>query len=140
MSSTVAGRWTVRLDTESFGALEPDLERFMSDATGGDRAATLARMVIEEVVRNLIEHTPPYAIDESADVAVDVTDDAVVVVIDDSRPPFDPADGPALDVDAPLEARRPGGMGLHLIRALTDDLTYERQGERNHLRAVLLRR
>jgi len=38
---------------------------------------------------------------------------------------WDVTRAPEPDLDAPLETRRPGGFGLHLVRKVTDDLRYE---------------
>jgi anti-sigma regulatory factor (Ser/Thr protein kinase) len=130
-------RWTITLDLASLAAIEDDVRRFLVDAGVDGRAAFTAQLVVEEIVRNLVEHTPPYAAHETAEVRIAVGPATVTVVIEDARPPFSPFDGPALDVTAPLEDRRAGGMGLHLVRELTDELTYERAGERNRLVAVI---
>ena len=137
MPSTAS--WSVRLGVDAFGAVEPQIDKFLIDQTVDSRAAYVTRLVIEEIVRNLIEHTPPYASDEEVSVQIDVESAVVRVVIEDARPPFNPVDAPRLDVDAPLGARRAGGMGLHLVRNLTDELTYERDGDRNRLTAAVAR-
>lgn len=38
---------------------------------------------------------------------------------------FDPRDAPPPDVDAPLEARSPGGLGLYLVLKMADAIHYE---------------
>lgn len=38
---------------------------------------------------------------------------------------FDPTRAPEADVGAPVEARRPGGLGLHLTRRLVDSIEYQ---------------
>jgi serine/threonine-protein kinase RsbW len=49
--------------------------------------------------------------------------------------PFDPTAAPDADVTLPLEERRPGGLGLHLIRRVVDrvDYTYENRRSRTTL-------
>ncbi|MEO8692752.1 MAG: ATP-binding protein [Acidimicrobiales bacterium] len=132
-------QWTVPLRRDSLAATEADVTGFLSQHGIAGHAAYVTQLVVEEVVRNLIEHTPPYAHDETATVSITVTARSVTVVIEDDRPPFDPIDAPPLDVTAPLEERRAGGMGLHLVRRLTDQLTYERADDRNRLTAVVSR-
>ena len=39
--------------------------------------------------------------------------------------PFDVTKAPDVDVTLPIEQRRPGGLGLHLIRRLMDSVDYE---------------
>ena len=39
----------------------------------------------------------------------------------------------APDLDAPVETRPIGGLGIHFLRTLMDDLCYRRENERNRL-------
>jgi serine/threonine-protein kinase RsbW len=56
------------------------------------------------------------------------------VEVVDSGPAFDPRQAPPPDTSSPLEARRPGGLGIVLAEELLDELAYERRGEHNHLK------
>lgn len=60
-----------------------------------------------------------------------------IAFTDDGRP-FDPLTWPLPDLDQPAAKRRIGGLGLHIVRSLTDDAQYARDSGRNHL--VLTRR
>lgn len=131
-------RWTVPLQLDAFAATERQVAAFLAGASVDAHAASVAQLVVEEIVVNLIEHPDDRGPDD-ATVRIDIDATAVTVVIEDGRAPFDPFDAPALDVDAPLEHRRPGGMGLHLVRELTDDLRYERVGTTNRLTATVRR-
>lgn len=52
--------------------------------------------------------------------------DAVEVSLTDyDVEPYDPTRAPELDIDAPLAARRPGGMGLYLVSKMVDAIRYE---------------
>lgn len=87
---------------------------------------------LDEVLSNIVRHGlagRPGTIDltlsrEGADVTAEV---------DDPGPPFNPLLAPAPDTTAPLEARQVGGLGIALVRALTEAVAYERRGDRNHL-------
>lgn len=66
--------------------------------------------------------------------------DKVTIEISDDGGAFDPLnDAPHPDVTATLEKRRIGGLGIHLVRTLTDELSYRREGGRNHLTLVTRR-
>ncbi|MEO5840763.1 MAG: ATP-binding protein [Acidimicrobiales bacterium] len=135
-----SAHWTVGLNIETFASTESDIVGFLSGAGVEGHAAYVSQLVVEEIVRNLIEHTPPYAQEETATVTITVAAHLVTIVIEDQRRPFDPTEAPKLDVDAPLDERRSGGMGLHLVRNMTDELTYEVADDRNRLTAVISRR
>ena len=60
------------------------------------------------------------------EVEVTCEQDALVVRLRDRAPAFDPRTVAAPDLAAPLEKRKPGGLGVYLMRALTDELVYRR--------------
>lgn len=51
----------------------------------------------------------------------------------DSGIPFDPLGAPAADTSAPASERTIGGLGIHIIRNLMDDIRYEYSEGRNIL-------
>lgn len=139
MTSTARTGWTIELSIADYAAIEPEIAAFFVDHGVVGKPAFVSQMVIEEIVRNLVEHTPPNAADEAVSISVLVSSDDVTVTIEDQRPPFSPTDAPELDASAPLEDRRAGGMGLHLVRSLPDSFSYERVGDRNRLTTVVRR-
>jgi anti-sigma regulatory factor (Ser/Thr protein kinase) len=58
------------------------------------------------------------------DVDARLVDDQIVIVLSDRAPVFDPTTLPEPDVSVPALRRRPGGMGMHLIRLATDSIAY----------------
>ena len=60
----------------------------------------------------------------------------LTMTIADDGVPFDPLGAEAPDVDAPLEEREIGGLGIHLVRNLVDDASYHRRIDRNVMTLV----
>ena len=87
-------------------------------------------LALEEVVTNIIRHSDATTIEVRATVR---EADLLLEIIDDA-PPFDPRTVPPPELDVPLERRRAGGLGVHLVRCLMDAVEYERVDDRNHLR------
>jgi anti-sigma regulatory factor (Ser/Thr protein kinase) len=52
------------------------------------------------------------------DVAIRVEPAAIAMRVDDAGPPFDPLARPPVDTTLALEARKPGGLGVHFVRQL----------------------
>ena len=53
--------------------------------------------------------------------------------IEEVGPPFDPRHLPEPDLSLPLEQRRAGGMGVHLVLQMVDHLDYRSDGGKNCL-------
>jgi len=65
--------------------------------------------------------------------------DAIVIRLLDDAPPFDPTKAPASNLDRPPLRRRPGGMGVHLLTTMVDEVHHQaRPGGGNEL--LLVRR
>ena len=94
------------------------------------------KLVLEEIAINLATYGSREMVPDVA-ITVDSQPDAVTIHVEDNGHPFDPTDaGPPAHLSAPLEERPVGGLGLYLVRELTDELTYKREDGKNHLALV----
>jgi serine/threonine-protein kinase RsbW len=78
---------------------------------------------VDEAATNIVVHgyrRQPGSID----VAADLVGDTIVIELADTAPPFDPTSVPEPDLATPPLQRRPGGMGIHLIRLATDSIEH----------------
>ena len=96
------------------------------------------RMVLEELVLNLIDHAKGPG-EGRIDLRIELEANRVVIVVEDDAEPFDPRSAPAFDKTTPLEQRRSRGMGLQIVRSVTEGMEYDRIGSRNRLRVVIPR-
>ena len=82
------------------------------------------RLALEELFTNMVKYHPEGA--ETILVRLEREGPQVRATLQDfDVDSWDVTLAPEPDVEAPVEARRPGGMGLHLVRKMTDDLRYE---------------
>jgi anti-sigma regulatory factor (Ser/Thr protein kinase) len=90
-------------------------------------------VVLDEVISNILKYA--YTDDAAHEIRIKLsaTDAAVEIVIEDDGRAYDPFDIAAPNLNLPLAERPIGGLGLHFVRHLTDDLRYQRQGNRNYL-------
>lgn len=58
------------------------------------------------------------------------------LTLEDCGIPFDPTIASTPDLSIPVEERPIGGLGVHLIRSMSDTVTYHRDGTRNVLTLV----
>ena len=96
-------------------------------------------LVLEELGLNIMNHGHDGG-DHDIEIVLTSEDDAVTIeIIDDGRP-FDPLkDAPPPDLDSPIDDRRVGGLGVHFVRSVMDDLRYRRERGKNYLTLVTRR-
>lgn len=123
--------------------LVPDPER-LADVTGaieelGARERWspnfLFRMnlVLEEMTLNVMTHGRAGGARELEVVVVCDADSVSIEIVDDG-PRFDPlSEAPQPDTDAPIDKRPVGGLGVHLVREMMDQIDYRYEDGRNHL-------
>jgi len=88
---------------------------------------------LEELFTNMVK----YSTGSKADVRIELTPiegGIEVTMTDYDVEPFDVTKAPDADVKLPIEERRPGGLGLHLIRRLLDSIEYEYSKEHRQSR------
>lgn len=101
--------------------------------------AVKLNLALDELVTNVIRYgAPPGRPAPEVEVSLELAGDRVVAEIRDAGRPFNPLQVPEPDVDAPLEARPIGGLGVHLARQLMDVIRYRRVDGRNCLTLVKL--
>jgi anti-sigma regulatory factor (Ser/Thr protein kinase) len=113
-----------------------EAERFCIESGLATAVIFKVRLVLEELVLNLIDHAVGSKTDR-IDVRIDLEPGRVILVLEDDSDPFDPRSAPAFDKAKPLAERGPRGMGIHLVLSVTADIAYERVDSRNRLRAVI---
>lgn len=100
-----------------------------------DRTAFAVNMAVEELFTNMVK----YNRDGQSDIQISVTrdgDEVTIHMIDFDSKPFDITSLDEVDTTAPLNERRPGGLGIHLVRCLMDEVTYEYKNRRTSIRLV----
>ncbi len=91
------------------------------------------QVALEEVATNIINHG--YQDNHDHTFSIDLSTDAhgLTLVATDNAPAFDPLATPEVDTNAPIEDREIGGLGVHLLKNLMQESSYERRGDQNVL-------
>lgn len=90
-------------------------------------------LVLEEMTLNVMTHGREAGARE-LEVIVACAGDTVTIEISDDGPLFDPLqDAPVPDTDAALDDRPVGGLGVHLVREMMDEVSYRYEDGRNRL-------
>ena len=113
------------------------LPAFVEDAVKASRlnpeVADSLNLALEEAVVNVINYAYPEGTAGEVIIDAATTESAFSFTITDSGKPFDPTARKEVDINASVEDRPIGGLGIHLVRQIMDDVRYERRGEKNVL-------
>jgi serine/threonine-protein kinase RsbW len=90
-------------------------------------------LALEEILVNVIRHGHPEGGKHEIQVRLSLQQDWVIATVEDDGMPFNPLEAPEPDLDSPLETRPIGGLGIHLVRNITDSWEYHRSEGRNRL-------
>ena len=88
-------------------------------------------LVLDELATNIVKYGGKVS---EIEISLSSEVEAVTIEITDDGRPFDPLNDVAEpDLDSPLNERRAGGLGVHLVRSMMDELHYRREQGKNHL-------
>jgi len=88
-------------------------------------------LALDEMISNVAQHAFPKGEDHHFSVQISVNNEEFVARIEDDGVEFDPLAHPIPDLDAPLEERKEGGLGIYLVRQIMTNVEYERAAGKN---------
>jgi sigma-B regulation protein RsbU (phosphoserine phosphatase) len=91
-------------------------------------------LAMEEAVVNVMDYAYPAGTEGEVNIEAIADETQLHFIISDSGKPFDPTAKEEVDTTLSAEERPIGGLGIHLIRQLMDDISYERKDDKNILR------
>ena len=88
----------------------------------GEKTLFQLDLAVEEAAANVVEHAYPAGAAGDLVLCIESIPDAIRLTLTDWGIPFDPDKVSPFDIHAPIETRMRGGMGLHFIHSLMDDV------------------
>lgn len=90
-------------------------------------------LVIEELMVNALVHGGQASGQGWSQVSLYALPDGVQVIVDDNGQAFNPFSLDAPDTELDLDSRAIGGLGVHLVRQMTESQGYERTAAINRV-------
>jgi sigma-B regulation protein RsbU (phosphoserine phosphatase) len=93
-------------------------------------------MVFDELLNNTISYGYQDDDEHTIDIQVDVYPSYLSIVLRDDGVPFNPFTREDPNIELSIEDREIGGLGIHLVRNVMDEVSYERKVNQNVLTLV----
>ena len=116
---------------DSLAGLYEFSEKIMAKENLPDGVRFPVHLAMEELFVNMVHYNPTVTTD--IEVSISVGDTVTVSLVDNGGAEFDVTEKRSVDVAAPLEERKPGGLGVHLVQNLVDTLQYDYQDGRGEV-------
>ena len=121
-------------DTAQLSGVFEQLESFAASNAWPEGIAMQVQLILEEVLINSMTHGLGGRADGRVTLSIRQESALIDIEVTDNGIPFDPLDHPEPDLDASIEDRRIGGLGIHFMRTIMDEVGYQRDGDLNRLR------
>lgn len=118
-----------------FRCFQPKVEAFGTEHGLPMKVVFHLTLVLDELVTNIISYGYADFDEHPIDVAINLDEEVITIRLEDDSEPFNILEAPEPELDTPLEEReRPiGGMGIHLVKNMVDNIEYTREDDKNVL-------
>lgn len=114
----------VRKEIASLSELFRQAGEFFDEKEVGDDARGVLEMALEELFTNLVKYNPDS--ESLVMMCLEIDADRVTLSFTDyDTDRFDITEFPEVDANQPLSDRTPGGLGIHLVKKMSDGIEYE---------------
>ena len=107
--------------------LSAEVDRFGADHDLHDETLFQLQLVLDELVSNVIKYAYSDGGDHEILVRIEADDGGWQAEIRDSGKAFDPLKAAPPLLDAAIEDRPIGGLGIHIVLSMMDSVTYRRE-------------
>lgn len=131
---------------QEFGRSLDELKNIVSfteEFFAQDEIDQSVRYIVDLCVEELFVNMVTYDIETSSDILIEMNPNELgveVTMTDFGVEKFDPRDAAAVDVDAPLDQRSPGGLGLYLVLKMVSSIHYEYRDRNSRITFIVDRK
>lgn len=126
-------RFELEVDSEleSLSIISDFIREVMERAGSEARNIFEVQMAVDEACTNIIQYAYP---EQKGIITLvcELVDDEFVVTIRDKGEPFNPCSVPPPDLEADLDKREVGGLGIHFMRKMMDEVSYNLDAEKGN--------
>ena len=124
---------TISNDLSEIERLSLIIEDFVESRDLPVKMAFEFNVALDEILTNIISYGYEDAEQHLINIRGKLADGFLTIEVEDDGREFDPLKSENPDLDSGIHERPIGGLGIHLVKKLTDQLEYHRQDAKNLL-------
>ncbi|MBN9346587.1 MAG: ATP-binding protein [Devosia sp.] len=110
------------------------VRRFLETHGAGEADVTGIDVALDEILTNVVNYGFEDGGAHEIVLVLSIASNLLTIEVQDDGRPFDPLGIPEPDLEADLESRQIGGLGMHFVRTLLDRVSYSRRNGWNVLK------
>lgn len=91
------------------------------------------KLAVDEAVSNIVRHGYNDNERHFIEIVLKQSDDEINITVTDDAKEFNMLDFTVVNIDQPIEERKPGGLGIFLIKETMDEIKWQRKEGKNIL-------
>jgi sigma-B regulation protein RsbU (phosphoserine phosphatase) len=120
-------------ETEEIVKLSEDIENFAENNGIPQDTVFKINLSLDELLTNTLSYGYPEGGERNISVSLDVQDNTIVIETCDNAVPFNPLDKEEPDISMDIDERPIGGLGIHIVNKMMDEIVYRRENGFNIL-------
>ncbi len=126
----------IKNDLSEIRILSEKLEEYCLAQNIAMKSALDLTLALEEIVTNIISYGYQDDAEHIILISIDKNNSNLITQIKDDGVPFNPLEVPSPDLNKELDQMEPGGLGIHLVKNVMDEVSYKREEGLNILTLV----
>ena len=115
----------------SLDSLREKIEEFGDENGFPPKLVFKINLALDELTTNIISYGYEDEGEHDIHVKLSLKDQTLTLQLIDDGQPFDPLEAEAPDVSCPINERKVGGLGIHLVKEIMDSVHYARRDGKN---------
>lgn len=118
--------------TENLEVIRDFIRKLAIRAGFNDEVASQIELAVDEACTNVIKHAYHFNKRRKLDITVFIDSERVEIIIHDKGAGFDVSKLAKPDLEKYVHAQKKGGLGIHLMRSLMDEVNYAFEPGKNN--------
>lgn len=125
---------TIKAIMENYDKLQDFVDGILDEVGCPLKVQHQMNVILDELASNVIRYAyNPHIGDLTVQIDVEDNNAAVSLTLLDSGTPYNPLEKPDPDITLSVEERPIGGLGIFMVKKMSDDVSYEYEDGKNTL-------